>query len=408
MRFALCRKKLPSQVKPFPARGVKCGGNEAKTSYIASFMKCHNARWCGAISFLLAGLCLAVGAAPLVTIQATKPLASEPGNNPAVFTFSRMGDTNSALTVPFDIGGTARNGVDYVAITNSVSLAVGQSSAEVVITPITEPSATGYKTVVLTLPGRHFSGPFDRAVAYIAYNYTNIPPVISVVTPTNGQSYLSLPNIEIAANAFDSNGWVTTVQFLANGTSLGVVSNRPSVLPLLREPHGSVLPLWLGNHVNRYQYIWTNAPPGDYSLTAVATDNAGLQTASAAVNIVVTTNLPAPMVRIVNPSSGAEFPDMAPINIYAAAAEDGGVVDTVEFLANGKSLGVVTNYLATEPSSEFRLRTQWLPYFFRWTNAPIGSNVLTAVATDNNGTQAVSAPVGINVSTNVYHFRDGR
>lgn len=164
-------------------------------------------------------------------------------------------------------------------------------------------------------------------------------------------------------------------------------------------------PVLLGNHMNRYQFVWTNVQPGDYALTAVATDNAGLQTTSAATDIAVTTNLPVPAVRIVSPLAGAEFPDLANINIYAAAAEVGGVVDSVEFLVNGQSLGVATNYLAAEPSSQFRLQTQWLPYFFRWTNAPLGSNVLTVVATDNNGTQATSAPVSIIVSTNAYHFR---
>jgi hypothetical protein len=352
---------------------------------------------------------------PIVTVQATMPLASEPGNNPAVFTFSRAGNTNSALTISFGISGTASNGVDYATITNSISLAAGQTSANVVITPVTEPSAEGYKTVVLTLPWRFVMDPpgspsfnvgsLNRAVAYIAYNYTNVPPTVSVVTPANGSSFLSLPNIEIAANAFDSNGWVTTVEFLANNKSLGVVSNHPFGSWTAEPP---ILPVWMRNHVARYQFVWTNVPPGDYALTAVATDNAGLQMTSAAVNIAVTTNLPAPVVRVVSPLPGAEFPDLANINIYAAAAEVGGVVDTVEFLANGQSLGVATNYLAAEPSSQFHLQTQWLPYYFRWTNAPVGSNVLTVVATDNNGTQAVSAPVSINVSTNAYHFRPGR
>ena len=234
-----------------------------------------------------------------------------------------------------------------------------------------------------------FVGPLDRAVAYIAYNYTNVPPTVSIVTPTNGSSFLSLPNIEIAANASDSNGWVTAVEFLANSMSVGVVSNNPlrfGRLNRTRVWHGSILPVWLpGHRVNRYQFVWTNVPPGNYALTAVATDNAGLQTTSAAINIVVTTNLPTPVVRIVSPAPGAEFPDLANINIYAAATEVGGVVDTVEFLANGKSLGVATNYLAAEPSSQFHLRMQWVPYYFRWTNAPVGSNILTAVATDNNG-----------------------
>jgi hypothetical protein len=383
-------------------------------------------RWWLLSSVLLAGFVLHGTAAPMipadfpiVTIQTTMPLASEPGNNPAIFTFSRFGSTNSALTVSFGIGGTASNGVDYADITNVISLAAGQISTNVVITPIAEPSATGYKTVVLTLP-RHFAEPLatpafiigslNRAVAYIAYNYTNVPPTVSIVAPTNGSSYLSLPNIEIAANASDSNGWVASVEFLANGKSLGVVSNNPpGSFPgerlVLRESHGSMIPVWVGSHVNRYQFVWTNVPAGNYDLTAVATDNAGLQKTSAAIDIVVTTNLPAPEVRIVSPEPGAEFPNLANINIYAAAAEVGGVVNTVEFLADGKSLGVATNYLAAEPSSQFHLRMQWLPYSFRWTNAPVGSNILTAVATDNNGIQATSAPISINVTTNLYHIR---
>jgi hypothetical protein len=374
---------------------------------------------------MLAGLWLNAWASPMipvnfsiVTVQATQPLAAEPGNIPAVFTFSRVGNTNAALDVAFNIGGTATNGVDYALITNTINFAAGQTSTNVVITPVNEPTATHYKTVVLSLPRPIFMHPMaapnfivgslNRAVAYIAYNYTNVPPDVSIVTPTNGSSFLSMPNIEIAANAYDSNGWVTSVEFLANAKSLGVVSNNP-VVPfqplIIRESRGSIMPIIPGRHVGRYSFVWTNVPPGNYSLTAIATDNAGLQTTSAAVDITVTTNLPTPKVRIVSPSDGAVLPDRAGINIYAAAAETGGVVDTVEFLANGTNLGVATNYLATEPSGPFQVRLQWLPYFFRWTNAIPGGNVLTAIATDNNGIEATSAPVSITISTNVFHHR---
>jgi len=135
----------------------------------------------------------------------------------------------------------------------------------------------------------------------------------------------------------------------------------------------------------------------------VATDNAGLQTTSKAVDITVATNLPMPQVRIINPAKGAEFPDQAPIHLYAAAGETNGVVDTVEFFANGNSLGTANNYLAAEPMDHVPFRLQWLPYNLAWTNAPVGSNTLTAVATDNNGTKATSAPVNINVTTNLFH-----
>jgi hypothetical protein len=247
-------------------------------------------------------------------------------------------------------------------------------------------------------------------VVYIVYNYTNVPPKVVLVTPTDGASFLSRPNIELGANASDSNGWVTAVEFFANGKSLGAVTNNPfppgSAEPLaVRESHGSIEPMLPGVRVRRFQFVWTNVPPGTYALTAVATDNAGLQATSETVNLSVTTNLPAPQVRIVNPARGADFPDLAAINIYAAAGEAGGVVDAVEFFANGVSLGLATNYLAAEPSIQFHLRLQRLPYYFRWTNAPVGSNVLTAVAIDNNGTLATSAPVTINVTTNIYHRR---
>ena len=143
--------------------------------------------------------------------------------------------------------------------------------------------------------------------------------------------------------------------------SLGVVSNnafgsRTAEPLVLRESHGSVLPVWLGSHVNRYQFVWTNVPPGNYALTAVATDNAGLQTASAAINIAVSTNLPMPVVRIVSPRPARNFQTWPRSIFMRPPPRLGGVVNTVEFLANGRSLGVATNYLAAEPSSQFHLR----------------------------------------------------
>jgi Bacterial Ig domain len=354
---------------------------------------------------------------PFVSVQSSDPLASEPGDNPGSFTISRTGDTNAALTIDFSFGGTAKNGTDYIAVPTNITLVAGQYSTNITITPVSEPAATGYKTVKLTLPREHFEwdesvppfvvGSLNHALLYIVYNYTNVPPSVSLVTPTNGASFLSKPNIFLAATASDSNGWVTAVQFLANGSSVGTVSNYPfgrfPLQPLvMRESHGSVVPVLPGARLNRFQFVWTDVPPGAYSLQAVATDNAGLQTISEAVDITVTTNLPMPQVRIINPAKGAKFPDQAPIHLYAAAGETNGVVDTVEFFANGNSIGTASNYLAAEPLCQAPFRLQWLPYNLAWTNAPVGSNILTAVATDNNGSKATSAPVNIIVTTNLY------
>jgi PKD repeat protein len=153
--------------------------------------------------------------------------------------------------------------------------------------------------------------------------------------------------------------------------------------------------------------VWTNVPPGVYALTAAATDNAGLQTVSPAVDITVTTKLPVPEVRIAAPRSGSSFPSNADINLVAAAGEPDGAIATVEFLAEGNSLGLVTNNPAWPwPAPLFATggtNVPWRPFSLLWTNAPVGTNTVTALATDNNGTEALSAPVTIVVLTNSYH-----
>jgi len=79
-----------------------------------------------------------------------------------------------------------------------------------------------------------------------------------------------------------------------------------------------------------------------------------------------------------------------------------------KFFANGGSLGVVTNLPGGRTGQPVPSASSMGGLYFRWTNAPIGSNVLTAVAIDNNRTLATSAPVSITVTTNIYHPRRGR
>ena len=354
---------------------------------------------------------------PVVTVQAAQPLAYEPGNHAGVFTISRGWNTNAAVTVAYSLAGTATNGVDYATVPTSVTLAAGQSETNLLITPVVEPLATGYKTVQLQLtqPGRRFYQPwrgYDTAVVYIAYNYTNAAPTAAIASPTNNASFLSRPNLVISARAGDSNGWVTSVEFFAGATSLGVVSNQPFAFGpfrrlAVRSGKAALPPILPAPQNNPYWIIWTNVPPGAYALTAVATDNAGLQTTSTAVNITVTTTLPVPAVRIAAPTSGSSFPSNSAISLVAAAGETGNGIATVEFLNQGTSLGTVTNNPGW-PCPDLSLPPRgtnivWRPFFFLWTNAPVGSNSVTALATDNNGTGVLSAPVTINVKTNSYH-----
>jgi len=73
------------------------------------------------------------------------------GPKTATFTVRRFGDTNDDLTVPYDIGGTASNGVDYVALPGSVTVPAGERRALITIVPIDDGPPDANKTVILTL-----------------------------------------------------------------------------------------------------------------------------------------------------------------------------------------------------------------------------------------------------------------
>jgi glucose/arabinose dehydrogenase len=97
----------------------------------------------------------------------------------------------------------------------------------------------------------------------------NTPPSVSITNPANNAFFVAPATVIIQAAATDSDGSVTNVQFFDGPTSLG---NAASI------PYGVSANLALGSH----------------ALTAVASDNLGATTTSAAVTVTVTeaTNAP--------------------------------------------------------------------------------------------------------------------
>ena len=189
----------------------------------------------------------------------------------------------------------------------------------------------------------------------------NPPPTVSITSPLNGASFTTGANIPIAANASDTApGTVTSVQFFDGITSLGTDTTSP------------------------YTATLSNAAAGNHSLTAVATDNQGAVTTSAAVSISVANN-PPPTVSITSPLNGASFTTGANIPIAANASDTApGTVTSVQFFDGITSLG-------TDTTS---------PYTATLSNAAAGNHSLTAVATDNQGAVTTSAAVSISVANN--------
>jgi choice-of-anchor B domain-containing protein len=88
---------------------------------------------------------------PQVSITAVDSDARELGLNQGQFVVTRTGGTSSPLTVPYVVSGTAHHGTDYAALSGSVVIPTGQSSANIFITPIDDANGEVDETVILSL-----------------------------------------------------------------------------------------------------------------------------------------------------------------------------------------------------------------------------------------------------------------
>ena len=183
------------------------------------------------------------------------------------------------------------------------------------------------------------------------------PPTVSLTAPAAGSSYVAPATIQLSADATDSDGTISKVEFFQGTTLIGTATNAP------------------------YAYTWTGVPAGNYTVTAKATDNLGASTVSTPISITVTTNTP-PAVTLTSPATGSNYFAPATIQLSADATDSDGSIAKVEFLQGNTLIGTATS----------------APYAYTWTGVVAGSYTLTAKATDNYGVATSSAPVSVTVN----------
>ena len=120
----------------------------------------------------------------------------------------------------------------------------------------------------LTLYDQDFGNVTLQAATLVGNNSGNVPPTVSISSPTNNAHFTAPTNISITASAADSDGSVSKVEFFQGAIKLGESTNSP------------------------YSLVWSNVGAGSYTLTAKATDNLGAATVSAPVSITLSSNTP--------------------------------------------------------------------------------------------------------------------
>jgi hypothetical protein len=169
---------------------------------------------------------------------------------------------------------------------------------------------------------------------------TNALPTVTITNPTNSAAYTAPASIPITAEASDSDGTVSFVEFFQNNIRLGAATNSP------------------------YNFNWTNVGAGNYTLTAKATDNLGGTFSSGPVNLTVTNSTPTP-VNLLSPlASGNQFSFS-----FATESNRTYVIEhtmtlspvnwqTMTNLVGNGSVVTATNSIQTETQQFFRVKSQ--------------------------------------------------
>jgi hypothetical protein len=203
----------------------------------------------------------------------------------------------------------------------------------------------------------------------------NATPTVSMVAPSNGAQFTAPGNISLTANAGDTDGSVSKVDFFANGYRVG--SGTP-----------------IGG--NQFQFVWTNVGIGTYGFSVSATDNDGAKTGASGPQVTVS----APVLLVtgsttLNPSDSAIKTRLENLG-YTVTVKDGASSATAD--ATGKAVVVISSTV-TPASVGTKFRTVTVPVVL-WESGLLVNMGMTPSGSQNSGTTNNQTQVKI---TNASH-----
>lgn len=227
---------------------------------------------------------------------------------------------------------------------------------------------SGTYTVTPSKPGFKFepeSLTFNTLSANQVADFTvvaNDTPSASVTSPTSGASFAAPASITITANAADTDGTVSEVQFYANtqaGTT--VIIGTDTTAP--------------------YSVTWKNVAGGHYVLGAIAKDNQGATGETGEpVAIYVSSIVPA-TVTMISPFNEASYKTSEYFAVSASVTSGGTDIDYMDFFAGTTHIG----------------RDTTAPYSIQWRSTTAGIFSLTAKAIDLGNAVGTSSPVTVTI-----------
>ena len=166
--------------------------------------------------------------------------------------------------------------------------------------------------------------PVDFAVNGISCTGPNSAPTVALTSPANNSSFAVGAQIGLAATAADSDGSIASVEFYAGTTRLGSDTTAP------------------------FQYNWTGATAGEYSVTARAVDNRGAASVSSPIAVRV---LSAPTVVATPATVNVQQGGSTTVDVRLATQPTGTVTATVARTAGSTDLTATPTTLSFDQNS---------------------------------------------------------
>jgi subtilisin family serine protease len=190
-------------------------------------------------------------------VQVTSPNGGEswaPGKTGAVLWNDNLGDLDRV-----EIRLSTDGGSSYPTVLDSRAVADG--SAGFAVQP--QWLSNTARIRIAWLRNSNVSDDSDANFKITSTASSNQPPSVSLSAPASGATYTAPATMAVSATASDSDGTIARVDFYQGATLIGSDTSSP------------------------YGVTWSNVSAGSYSVTAVATDNNGARTTSAARTVIV-------------------------------------------------------------------------------------------------------------------------
>jgi hypothetical protein len=282
--------------------------------------------------------------------------------------------TVTTVNAPVFLEGTAR-ATGTTQVPTLLFIATGSSGTRTQINGLRVGTTTTYRAIwtpntadtytlvtQATVAGVQNTSTASRQV--LVNELIGLAPTISISVPG---TVTTASAVNLTATSTDSDGSVVGVEFFVNRNSVGQA---------VRDQQANT---W------RLSTTFSGQTPGSTEVVARATDSSGNVAASGTsfINLVAASSI-APTITITPSTTNAAFNRQ--VQLRANARDNDGTVSSVQYFANGASLGTSTN--------------SGTSYQVNWTPTTSGTFNVYAVATDNTGNIVLSAPVEILVRRN--------